>query len=144
MEKEYIVRAVLATYFLFLGRRRVERNRMRVEVKNVMGEIGKRYGRLVIRGVEKVNGLWYCECECECGVKCRKILSNVVSGKSESCGCILREIRASDKGESLERYGSAISRYERGERMASIAKDLGISRQRLSVLMKGWRDEGIR
>lgn len=117
---------------------------MRVEVKNVMGEIGKRYGRLVIKGVEKVNGLWYCECECECGSRCRKLLSNVVSGKSESCGCILREMREGEKGGSLDKYGVAIERYERGESMASIAKDLGISRQRLSVLMKGWRDEGIR
>lgn len=117
---------------------------MREGSMNILGEVGKKYGRLVIRRVEKVNGLWYCECECECGSRCRKLLSNVVSGKSESCGCILREMREGEKCGSLDKYGVAIERYEAGESMASIAKDLGISRQRLSVLMKGWRDEGIR
>ena len=117
---------------------------MRTAVNDVLGEVGKKYGRLEIKRVEKVGRIWYCECECECGKRCRNVLSNVVKGRSESCGCIKRERCEREMGESLERYGSAISRYEAGESMASIAKDLGISRQRLSVLMKRWRSEGVR
>lgn len=55
---------------------------------------GERFGRLkVIReiGTDK-NGKTVWECQCDCGNSTSSIGSNLVSGKSMSCGCIKNEI----------------------------------------------------
>lgn len=56
--------------------------------------IGKKYGKLTIQKIyrleNKINNRIRCICLCECGVKKDISLSNVINGKTRSCGCGMR------------------------------------------------------
>lgn len=56
-----------------------------------MDLIGRRFGRLIVIGYagHSKNGadMWFCECEC--GVITTVCQSNLLRGKSKSCGCLL-------------------------------------------------------
>jgi hypothetical protein len=50
--------------------------------------VRKRYGKLVVlRRVDRDDGVVLYECRCDCGKIKRYWKSNVVRGKSTSCGC---------------------------------------------------------
>lgn len=53
---------------------------------------GNRYGRLVVTSyVETVNRQTMWECLCDCGEKTTVRRSNLQSGTTKSCGCLLKE-----------------------------------------------------
>lgn len=73
--------------------------------------IGRRFGRLVVRNFDHYanngNSAW--NCECECGKTVVVISSNLVSGRTVSCGCYYREIR----NKTNLKHGKASSRIYR-------------------------------
>ena len=56
--------------------------------------IGNRYGKLVVLEQFKQGDDQYCLCQCDCGNKTLIRRSNLISGNTQSCGCI------SSKGEA--------------------------------------------
>jgi hypothetical protein len=65
-------------------------------------ETGKRYGRWTV--ICRYNGsVEHWECCCDCGGKGVVSRSNLISGNSQSCGCLQRE-RASAGGKKNRRY----------------------------------------
>lgn len=59
--------------------------------------IGNRYGNLVVLSQYKENDNWYCECQCDCGNKSIVKRQNLISGNTQSCGCIQSKGEASIK-----------------------------------------------
>lgn len=59
------------------------------ESKTLRETIGKKFGRLTIisAGSQKRK----CICKCDCGTEKELYLSNVLSGKTKSCGCLQKE-----------------------------------------------------
>ena len=51
--------------------------------------IGNRYGNLVVLEQFKKNDDWYCTCQCDCGNTTTVTRKNLVSGNTQSCGCIV-------------------------------------------------------
>lgn len=51
--------------------------------------IGNRYGNLVVLSQFKKDDNWYCECQCDCGNKTIVKRQNLISGNTQSCGCII-------------------------------------------------------
>lgn len=50
--------------------------------------VGQRFGKLTVLGdAPKRHGNRYITCQCDCGNKTDIYLSNVLSGRSTSCGC---------------------------------------------------------
>lgn len=62
---------------------------IKYEHKRIKKLIGKKFGRLVILSESERSG--YCICECECGNIGEYYISNVVGGKTRSCGCFQRD-----------------------------------------------------
>lgn len=61
---------------------------------NLKEQIGKRYGRLVIKRVEKEKGKkTIAFCVCDCGLEKTTQLSNLMNGRVVSCGCLNKEKR---------------------------------------------------
>lgn len=56
--------------------------------------IGKRFGYLVITGIEHENRRTYAICKCDCGNTAKLFLSNIVSGRQASRGCRRRFMSA--------------------------------------------------
>ena len=54
---------------------------------------GKKFGHLVVTRQFRENGVKYCECVCDCDNHTVKIInaSNLTSGLTKSCGCLLSE-----------------------------------------------------
>lgn len=56
--------------------------------------IGERFSRLVVIGVEKINGRTYMKCECDCGNIPLIWYGHLRTGATKSCGCLnLEKIR---------------------------------------------------
>ena len=53
--------------------------------------IGKRFGMLVVIGLEHKKRAWYWKCRCDCGNEITTLAGNVKQGLSKSCGCVRRE-----------------------------------------------------
>ena len=65
---------------------------------------GMRFGRLVaIRYAYSVNHRRFWECACDCGSLCEIRQDQLITGKTRSCGCISREIKAATAKEAQER-----------------------------------------
>lgn len=58
---------------------------------------GKRFGRLVVLGLDSVrgNGETYWNCICDCGNKKVASRGNLKSGNTQSCGCLHKEVTSS-------------------------------------------------
>src|SRR5258706_4361245 len=51
--------------------------------------IGQRFGRLVVRGFDRIqNGKSSWRCDCDCGTSITALGSNVSRGHTRSCGCL--------------------------------------------------------
>ena len=88
---------------------------------------GKRYGKLVVERVIRRHGeKVICECICDCGNRCTKLASNVINGKTRSCGCGRFEANADLKRAN---YDDIVERIDAGERVEEIAREKGVSRQ---------------
>jgi hypothetical protein len=57
--------------------------------KNRVHMLGERFGRWTV--VEEPDGAW-CYVVCDCGHSREVRRSNLLSGQSTSCGCLLRDI----------------------------------------------------
>ena len=55
--------------------------------------IGQRFGRLVVRAFDRVEGRGetYWRCQCDCGNALAVATSNLRGGRTQSCGCLLRD-----------------------------------------------------
>lgn len=53
--------------------------------------INKKYNRLTVNSYEIIKGRVYFNCTCECGNNKKSLYSNVVTGKTKSCGCLFIE-----------------------------------------------------
>lgn len=62
---------------------------IKYEHKRIKELIGKKFGRLEILSESEKSG--YCICECECGNIGEYYISNVISGKTRSCGCFQKD-----------------------------------------------------
>lgn len=75
------------------------------------------YGRLTILSEYTLDGRRYCRCECKCGKECNIRKDSILTGRTQSCGCLLSEsatIRATKHGMSysteLKVYRGMITR----------------------------------
>lgn len=53
--------------------------------------IGQKFGRWTILGKFRKDGIYYFECRCDCGTVRNVRANSIRSGRSKSCGCLLRE-----------------------------------------------------
>lgn len=61
-------------------------------------ETGNRYGRLkVLSKSHKKNNRWFWKCVCDCGNETVVSGTLLRTGKTKSCGCLLKEYRKSDE-----------------------------------------------
>lgn len=56
------------------------------KIKNI---VGKRFGRLVV--IKRCDNIEKCICQCDCGNVKEFFVSNITSGKTKSCGCLMSE-----------------------------------------------------
>lgn len=54
---------------------------------NYESYVGKRFGKLVVEKVCKVDSTVYFYCKCDCGTRKLIIARNMLRGLSRSCGC---------------------------------------------------------
>lgn len=74
-------------------------------------QAGEKYNNLTLISIDREHkGKWICQCDC--GVITSKTLSNVVSGKTKSCGCMRSEISANHcrelNSQRREKYNNQI------------------------------------
>lgn len=66
----------------------------RPPASNFIDLSGGKYGKLTVIGVERrVGGKAYWNCVCDCGGKCVVSGTDLRSGHTRSCGCLLKETR---------------------------------------------------
>lgn len=65
--------------------------------------LGKTINKLTINSYDKVGNFTYFNCSCECGGTKRTIASNIILGKTTSCGCVQRE-RATSSHKKFNKY----------------------------------------
>ena len=56
-----------------------------------MTYINKRFGRLVVKDVIRENSYDYFICECDCGKTIKTRAFNILTGMTQSCGCLKKE-----------------------------------------------------
>ena len=49
--------------------------------------IGNKYNKLLVLGIEKINGRFFYKCLCDCGKECLKRSDNIRFDRVLSCGC---------------------------------------------------------
>lgn len=108
--------------------------------------IGKTYGRLEVKDVFRKNGLTYCHCLCDCGNEKDVIYSNIVDGKTKSCGCLEYENRHKHKDLVGQSFGDFTVRRKTENRKAGMilwecsCKKCGEIRLRtIKDLRSGWK-----
>jgi hypothetical protein len=70
---------------------------------------GKRFGRLVAKEFERVNGKIRWICDCDCGNSNSVSYGNLSSGKTNSCGCShLEELKSRAIDLTGQRFGSLL------------------------------------
>lgn len=75
--------------------------------------VGMKSERLtVIREIESIGKIRRALCACSCGTQKQASLLSLVSGRTKSCGCLQREIRAS-AGSNLTTHGLSGTRTHR-------------------------------
>ncbi len=53
---------------------------------------GKKFGKLtVMEKMFKKNRQWYWKCQCDCGKESTVLIKSLISGNTQSCGCLNRE-----------------------------------------------------
>lgn len=103
--------------------------------------VGKRFGKLTVDKVYKVDDKAYCDCSCDCGNKCTKVCANVYYGYTKSCGCLARESKQEVSIHEQDKYIDLYKRIEAGETITDVARDSGIiSRQSLNKHYLRWKN----
>ncbi len=68
---------------------------------------GQRFGRLTVIEYSHTHGKRaYWKCRCDCGNYSVAMGKNLLSGKTKSCGCLMRERAAEHMGKVGRKYGS--------------------------------------
>lgn len=81
---------------------------------------GKRFGRWTAKEFIREDGKTMWRCLCDCGNEARVGLSNLVSGKSQSCGCLHKESNAARALDLAgQRFGSLLVMERSEERSAN-------------------------
>jgi hypothetical protein len=108
---------------------------------------GHRFGRLVaVSCLGMVNSCRFWSCQCDCGTQGVEVRqSDLRSGISQSCGCLRREILrrvGKSRGQSIAGQLPEMRRLRnQGLTMRQIGERLGISRQRVSRLLRRGKDD---
>ncbi len=76
----------------------------------------KKYGKLTVLEIYKVNGIKKAYCQCACGNKKSIFLSNLVSGRTQSCGCGEIENRKKFRDIKNQRFGCLVAIRPTAER----------------------------
>ena len=79
-------------------------------VRSLSVSPGEQYGRLTVvheyqERTESGSALWVAECQCECGRVAAPSVHNLVSGVTQSCGCLRRENMARISRERVVTHG---------------------------------------
>src|SRR5882672_10147519 len=71
-----------------------------------MGDIGARYGRLVVQGYagQQENGHSMLACLCDCGTEKDIWIYHLRIGQTQSCGCLHRDIMKARVGDKHSRW----------------------------------------
>lgn len=93
---------------------------------------GRRFGRLLVQELHGISqsGNYQWRCQCDCGGRAVVTTSNLMSGKSQSCGCWRKELL------------TQIRARKPGSVMKPMARLLGCSQQYVSQ-MRRKRDAGL-
>lgn len=77
--------------------------------------IGEKFGRLTVTGLaHKKKGFEWYYCDCDCGTKDYLVRKdNLLSGNTQSCGCIKKERRARNRIFALRDHGAIIVFYNK-------------------------------
>lgn len=59
--------------------------------------VGKKFGKLSVLERERRNRTTFYTCQCECGNSTTTTHSNLLSGQSKSCGCLIFETRGKER-----------------------------------------------
>lgn len=59
--------------------------------RKLHAEPGQKFDRLTMVREYKSDGVWFTVCKCDCGNETRVSISNLVTGKVRSCGCLQQE-----------------------------------------------------
>ncbi len=62
-------------------------------MKSPLELAGKRYGKLLVQKRSKAEKFWVCLCDC--GSVCDVRQTNLRMGNTRSCGCLMKEVKAS-------------------------------------------------
>jgi len=109
--------------------------------------VGEKFNRWTVKSVAyKRNGQWLYNCVCDCSPELKKLVRrvNLLSGDSQSCGCLQREL--SRKANSGKSRNSKIKRSEyekiiklKGKKLAKeLAQEYGVS---VPLIFKIWQSK---
>jgi len=88
--------------------------------RNFKSLTGKKFGRLEVISFSYIgnNGTSYWKCKCECDNITIKSRSNLISGQTQSCGCLRKESAAKRGKERFTSHGfSHLRSYESWRKM---------------------------
>ena len=72
--------------------------------------IGKKFGRLTVLEVFRTEkGAKQCRCRCDCGKETTVYYSNLVSGRTRSCGCLMKENQHQYRDLSGMQFGALLA-----------------------------------
>ena len=74
--------------------------------------VGKKFNRLLILGLRRIESKSYFLCHCDCGREGLKNASNVIAGKTKSCGCLRVEFGKSNRAHGGREGGKSSPEYE--------------------------------
>lgn len=96
---------------------------------------GDRFGRLEVNGLHTTDK-WYTKifkCTCDCGNIVYARINNLNSGRTKSCGCLWKETRRKEKGESA--FNSLHYSYRKDAECRNIIFKL--SKEEFKLMTKG-------
>ena len=95
------------------------------------------YGRLeVLRAVGTRHGKMYWECKCSCNNICVVSTTHLRNGHTASCGCLRDKVLGDRHLAWLDRKEAILRMLAGGKSRAEAAKELGISRQMISKILR--------
>ncbi len=107
-------------------------SRPRVDITN------QPFGKLVaIEPAPDKGGRTFWKCLCRCGKKVTKPTERLRAGLVTSCGCAHKEYVSNKRVRGEQRRNEVQDMINNGMKQTEIAKKLGVSRQRVSQILKG-------
>lgn len=101
--------------------------------------INKKYGRLTILSMTKGDLYTIANCICDCGNTKSAAVFDILSGKIQSCGCLMKEslLRSHENrrlGKGVASFNSYYARYKDGAKKRNL--EFNISKEEFKVLIE--------